>query len=163
MGNEFGHPEWIDFPREGNGWSYKYARRQWSLLEPDYLRYRYLNNFDRAMLALGGREGFYDEAPELLVQDEEKKILIFKRINLIFAFNFNPSDSFSDYGFGVPPGKYGLIMDSDEAEFDGFVRLKKGEEHLTTPVRSANGNGRYDHTLMLYVPSRCAMVLEKID
>ncbi len=163
MGNEFGHPEWIDFPREGNGWSYKYARRQWSLLEPDYLRYRYLNNFDRAMLALGGRKGFFDDTPELLVQDEEKKILIFKRINLIFAFNFNPSDSFSDYGFGVPPGKYGLIMNSDDAEFDGFVRLKKGEEHLTTPVRPANGNGRYDHTLMLYLPSRCAMVLEKID
>ncbi len=163
MGNEFGHPEWIDFPREGNGWSYKYARRQWSLLEPDYLRYRYLNNFDRAMLALGAMEGFFDEAPELLVQDEEKKILIFKRINLIFAFSFNPSNSYSDYGFGVPPGKYRLLLDSDEAEFDGFSRLVRGEEHFTTPVRPENGNGRYGHTLMLYIPSRCAMVLEKVD
>ncbi len=163
MGNEFGHPEWIDFPREGNGWSYKYARRQWSLLEPDYLRYRYLNNFERDMLALGRRDGFYDEAPELLVQDEQKKILIFKRINLIFALNFNPTQSFSDYGFGAAPGKYRVILDSDEAKFDGFARLTHGEDHLTEHVKSANGNGKYDDTLLLYLPSRCALVLEKID
>ena len=71
MGNEFGHPEWIDFPREGNGWSYKYARRQWSLAEPDYLRYKYLLNFDNAMIRLGKSEGILEERPELLVQDEE--------------------------------------------------------------------------------------------
>ena len=97
MGNEFGHPEWIDFPREGNGWSYKYARRQWSLMEPDYLRYSYLNSFDRAMVTLCRQENLFSAGPELLVQDEEKKILIFKRINCIFAFNFNPSSSFPDY------------------------------------------------------------------
>ena len=102
MGNEFGHPEWIDFPREGNGWSYKYARRQWSLAEPDYLRYKYLLNFDNAMIRLGKSEGILEERPELLVQDEEKKILVFKRINCIFAFNFNPCLSFSDYGFSAP-------------------------------------------------------------
>ena len=99
MGNEFGHPEWIDFPREGNGWSYKYARRQWSLAEPDYLRYKYLLNFDNAMIRLGKSEDILSGRPELLVQDEEKKILVFKRINCIFAFNFNPCLSFSDYGF----------------------------------------------------------------
>ena len=102
MGNEFGHPEWIDFPREGNGWSYKYARRQWSLAEPDYLRYKYLLNFDNAMIRLGKSEGILEDRPELLVQDEEKKILVFKRINCIFAFNFNPCLSFSDYGFSAP-------------------------------------------------------------
>ena len=101
MGNEFGHPEWIDFPREGNGWSYKYARRQWSLAEPDYLRYKYLLNFDNAMIRLGKSEDILSGRPELLVQDEEKKILVFKRINCIFAFNFNPCLSFSDYGFNT--------------------------------------------------------------
>ena len=101
MGNEFGHPEWIDFPREGNGWSYKYARRQWSLAEPDYLRYKYLLNFDNAMIRLGKSEDILSGRPELLVQDEEKKILVFKRINCIFAFNFNPCLSFSDYGFST--------------------------------------------------------------
>ncbi len=163
MGNEFGHPEWIDFPREGNGWSYKYARRQWSLLEPDYLRYRYLNNFDREMISLCKQEGLFDERPELLVQDEEKKILIFKRINCIFAANFNPDSSFSDYGFAVPAGKYVSILDTDEKEFDGFSRLVRGESHLTVHTKSENGNGKYEDSLYLYLPSRCALVLKKID
>ena len=163
MGNEFGHPEWIDFPREGNGWSYKYARRQWSLSEPDYLRYRYLLNFDNAMIRLGKSEGILEDRPELLVQDEEKKILVFKRINCIFAFNFNPCLSFSDYGFSAPPGKYRVALDSDEAEFDGFSRIKTGEEHISLDEKSPNGNQKYDHTLYLYLPSRCAVVLRKID
>ena len=150
MGNEFGHPEWIDFPREGNGWSYKYARRQWSLAEPDYLRYKYLLNFDNAMIRLGKSEDILSGRPELLVQDEEKKILVFKRINCIFAFNFNPCLSFSDYGFS-------------EAEFDGFSRIKMGEEHLSMAEKSPNGNRKYDHTLYLYLPCRCAIVLKKID
>ena len=154
MGNEFGHPEWIDFPREGNGWSYKYARRQWSLAEPDYLRYKYLLNFDNAMIRLGKSEDILSGRPELLVQDEEKKILVFKRINCIFAFNFNPCLSFSDYGFS---------LDSDEAEFDGFSRIKMGEEHLSMAEKSPNGNRKYDHTLYLYLPCRCAIVLKKID
>ena len=158
MGNEFGHPEWIDFPREGNGWSYKYARRQWSLAEPDYLRYKYLLNFDNAMIRLGKSEDILSGRPELLVQDEEKKILVFKRINCIFAFNFNPCLSFSDYGF-----KYRVVLDSDEAEFDGFSRIKMGEEHLSMAEKSPNGNRKYDHTLYLYLPCRCAIVLKKID
>ena len=159
MGNEFGHPEWIDFPREGNGWSYKYARRQWSLAEPDYLRYKYLLNFDNAMIRLGKSEDILSGRPELLVQDEEKKILVFKRINCIFAFNFNPCLSFSDYGFS----KYRVVLDSDEAEFDGFSRIKMGEEHLSMAEKSPNGNRKYDHTLYLYLPCRCAIVLKKID
>ena len=163
MGNEFGHPEWIDFPREGNGWSYKYARRQWSLAEPDYLRYRYLLNFDNEMIRLGKSERILYDRPELFVQDEEKKILIFKRINCIFAFNFNPCQSFSDYGFSAPAGKYKVILDSDEAEFDGFSRIRNGEEHLTMPEKSPNGSRKYDSTLYLYLPSRCAVVLKKID
>ena len=148
MGNEFGHPEWIDFPREGNGWSYKYARRQWSLAEPDYLRYKYLLNFDNAMIRLGKSEDI---------------ILVFKRINCIFAFNFNPCLSFSDYGFSAPSGKYRVVLDSDEAEFDGFSRIKMGEEHLSMAEKSPNGNRKYDHTLYLYLPCRCAIVLKKID
>ena len=161
MGNEFGHPEWIDFPREGNGWSYKYARRQWSLVKADYLRYRPLMLFDKAMVTLAEKCGLYSSAPELLVQDEEKKILIFKRINCIFAFNFNPVSSFADYGFSSPAGKYTVILDSDDPEFDGFDRVKRGEEHFTVPEKSANGNQTYDDTLYLYLPCRSALVLEK--
>ena len=163
MGNEFGHPEWIDFPREGNGWSYKYARRQWSLAEPDYLRYRFLRNFDISMIHFAKKERLLYGAPELLVQDEMKKILIFRRLNCIFAFNFNPFSSFTDYGFGAPEGLYSVALDTDRADFNGFSRVRNGEEHVAVPERSENGNGRYDHTLYLYLPSRCAVVLKKND
>ena len=163
MGNEFGHPEWIDFPREGNGWSYKHARRQWSLAEPDYLRYRYLRNFDRAMVNLVQHEAVLEERPELFVQDEEKKILIFKRKNCIFALNFNPTTSFVDYGFAAPAGKYEVVLNSDESEFDGFSRVKTGEVHFSVPVKNENGNGKYSDSLSLYLPNRCAVVLKKLD
>lgn len=163
MGNEFGHPEWIDFPREGNGWSFAHARRQWSLAEPDYLRYRYLRNFDKAMTALLRREAVLEAVPELLVQDEQKKILIFQRNSCIFALNFNPTASFADYGFAAQAGKYETVLNTDENEFDGFSRLKTGEVHFSVPEKSENGNGKYDATLFLYLPSRCAVVLEKID
>jgi 1,4-alpha-glucan branching enzyme len=151
MGNEFGHPEWIDFPREGNGWSYKYARRQWSLCEPDYLRYRYLNNFDKAMVHYVKLTSLLDERPVLLVQDEQKNILIFKRKNTIFAFNFNPVNSFTDYGFEAPEGEYEVVMDTDDEEFDGFSRIERGEKHITS-----------GSLLYLYLPCRCAIMLEKV-
>ena len=159
MGNEFGHPEWIDFPREGNGWSYQHARRQWSLAEPDYLRYRYLRNFDRDMIHLVRKKSLLVDAPSLLVADEEKKILIFRRRNCIFAFNFNPTASFADYGFAAPAGKYTITLDTDQREFNGFERVKRGEEHFTVHAKSPNGPQNLDDTLYLYLPSRCALVL----
>ncbi len=162
MGNEFGHPEWIDFPREGNGWSYKYARRQWSLSEPDYLRYSYLRNFDEQMIHYVRKENVLDGPPELLVADEEKKILIFKRKNTIFALNFNPEGSYTDYAVSAPAGEWVHVFDSDEARFDGFSRLEAGEHHFTAPEKCPNGNTSYDDTLKLYLPSRCAVVLEKV-
>ena len=151
MGNEFGHPEWIDFPREGNGWSYKYARRQWSLSEPDYLRYKYLNNFDRAMVHYVKKTSLLDDRPELLVQDEQKNVLIFTRKNTIFAFNFNPVNSFTDYGFKAPEGEYEVVMDTDDEEFDGFSRIARGEKHATA-----------GSLLYLYLPCRCAIMLERV-
>ena len=164
MGNEFGHPEWIDFPREGNGWSYKYARRQWSLMKPDYLRFFRLNAFEKEMTALCRSEALFDAAPELLVQDEEKKILIFRRRNCFFALNFNPSASFADYGFAAPAGKYVTVLSTDWKEFDGFGRTDRSGEHFTMPLKCANGKKEYgDNTLMLYLPSRCATVLKKTD
>ncbi len=163
MGNEFGHPEWIDFPRQGNGWSYKYARRQWSLMRPDYLRYKYLNDFDEAMVTLVRKENVLSEPPVLMVADEQKKILIFKRKNLIFAFNFNPSSSFADYGTASPEGEYEVVLTSDEERFDGFARVVPGGHHFTQHVKCPNGNRDFDGTLMLYLPSRCALVLKKVE
>ena len=115
------------------------------------------------MIELSRKESILDDRPELFVQDEQKKILIFKRKNCIFALNFNPTASFTDYGFAVPAGKYEVVLNTDENEFDGFSRIRTGEVHFSVPVRSENGNGRYDETLYLYLPSRCAVVLKKID
>ena len=115
------------------------------------------------MVQMAHQEAILDEKPELFVQDEEKKILIFKRNNCIFALNFNPTESFADYGFAAPAGKYESVLNTDEDEFDGFSRLKTGEVHFSVSERSENGNGKYDETLFLYLPSRSAVVLKKID
>jgi len=162
MGNEFGHPEWIDFPREGNGWSFKYARRQWSLEDNPELRYGDLRNFDEAMVHLIRRENLMTARPEILVADEEKKILVFMRKNCIFALNFSPSGSFTDYGFSAPAGDYVHVLDSDQPEFDGFGRLSSVEHHVALPERCPNGNQAYDHTLKLYLPARTALVLKQV-
>ena len=163
MGNEFGHPEWIDFPREGNGWSYKYARRQWSLADPPYLRYHFLRDFDSVMVHYLRRSSVLSDRPELLVADEQKNILIFKRKNNIFAFNFNPTGSFADYGFSAPEGRWELVFSTDEARFGGFERVRAGELHVSQDGHCPNGNQAFDHTLYLYLPCRCGMVLRRID
>ena len=150
MGNEFGHPEWIDFPREGNNWSCKYARRQWSLADNDLLRYRGLQEWDEAMVHLLRGEKALFKAPELLRADEEKKVLIFLRKNCIFALNFNPTGSFENYGFPAPEGEWEVVLNSDEARFGGFSRLAGSETHATVGKE-----------LYLYLPSRCAIVLKK--
>lgn len=149
MGNEFGHPEWIDFPRAGNGWSYKYARRQWSLCEPDYLRYKYLMNFDSDMIHLFRKENLLAYKPELIRADEEKKVLIFRRKNYIFALDFNPSESFTGYAVEAPEGDWELELDSDEKRYDGFSRLEEGEVHHS------------DTGITMYLPSRCALVFRR--
>lgn len=149
MGNEFGHPEWIDFPRAGNGWSYKYARRQWSLCKPDYLRYKYLMNFDSDMIHLFRKENLLAYKPELIRADEEKKVLIFRRKNYIFALDFNPSESFTGYAVEAPEGDWELELDSDEKRYDGFSRLKEGEVHHS------------DTGITMYIPSRCALVFRR--
>ena len=115
------------------------------------------------MIHLAQQEGILEEIPELFVQDEEKNILIFRRKNCIFALNFNPTASFADYGFAAPAGKYEVVLNTDENEFDGFSRVKTGEVHFSMPTKSDNGNGKYDDSLSLYLPSRVAIVLKKID
>lgn len=154
MGNEFGHPEWIDFPREGNGWSYLYARRQWSLADNPMLRYGALQEFDREMIGLARRCGWLENPPVCLWQDEERKILIFSRGRFIFAFNFNPLRSFADYPVPVPAGKYSVRLDSDALRFDGFGRNEDGVPHFSRPA-----DGR--DFISLYLPSRSALVLEQ--
>jgi 1,4-alpha-glucan branching enzyme len=155
MGNEWGHPEWIDFPREGNGWSYEHARRLWSLVDNEHLRYRFLNAFDRAMVQLANKPGFFDCRPDPLTRDNERQVLAFARGNLLFAFNFNPTRSLEGYLLDAPPGRYRLVLCTDSPEFDGFGRVDKSVEyftHHTSPGRSQ---------LQLYLPARSALALER--
>lgn len=182
MGNEFGHPEWIDFPSERNGFSFDHARRQWSLKDNPDLQYSALSAFDREMIALAKEEGLFScstmhparpadhrhldvSAPTLLTLHEADKIIAFERNGLIFVFNFHPITSFTDYPVDAPPGKYALILDTDEARFGGSERLRRGQEHFTVPrsqtqIETVEKQGHY---LRLYLPSRCALVLSRLD
>lgn len=121
MGNEFGHPEWIDFPREGNGWSYKYARRQWDLVDNLDLKYHFLGDFDREMLDLiGGVKNFQDTPIQKVWDNDGDQILAYMRKDLVFVFNFSPTKSFTDYGFLVPKGEYEVVLNTDATRFGGF-------------------------------------------
>ena len=160
MGNEFGHPEWIDFPREGNNWSYKYARRQWSLSGNPELRYFHLNNFDMAMMDLVNRYQIIRRArPRLLFIDESRKVIAFERAGLFFFFNFNPIHSFSDLKMETLPGEYVLELDSDRREFGGYARLAADQHFFARPERCGDSSRQM---ISLYLPARCCMVLRRI-
>lgn len=153
IGNEFGHPEWIDFPREGNGWSYKYARRQWSLVEDENLKYRFLNNFDRAMIHMVRKENILPSLPgKQLNMDDENKVMIYERNNLIFLFNFSPTNSVPDYRFpSIGKGNYKIILNSDSPGFGGFNRV---DDQMNYPTQE-------DEKLSVYLPNRVALVMKK--
>ena len=157
MGNEFGHPDWIDFPREGNNWSFKHARRQWHLADDTHLKYHLLALFDRDMITLTKTHNLL-ETPflQLLHEESTQKVIIFKRADLIFAFNFNPHQSFTDYRFEAPPGKYRIIIDSDAQKYGGHGHLDSQQAHFTIVD---NTEGKSQNTLSLYLPSRSAYVL----
>ncbi len=158
IGNEFGHPEWIDFPRQGNDWSYHYARRQWSLRDDHNLKYQFLAEFDKAMInlikekeVLGAGYGYK------INNDEQNKTLIFEKAGLIFVFNFHSSHSIPDYEFYVPEGgDYKIILNSDSPEFGGHNRVDDSRLY-TTMFEPATGK----HYLKVYTPNRTALVFEK--
>ncbi len=160
MGNEFGHPEWIDFPREGNGWSYKYARRQWNLVDNKELDYHYLGDFDKAMISVLKSEKQLQKKPVVEIwHNDGDQVLAFMRGDLIFVFNFNPTRSFTDYGFLVPTGSYEVVLNTDSTDFGGNGLADDTMAHLT------NFDELYvkDHKewLKLYLPARSAVVLKK--
>jgi 1,4-alpha-glucan branching enzyme len=160
MGNEFGHPEWIDFPREGNGWSHKYARRQWSLLEREDLKYKFLNNFDNAMLAAVSSEKAFEQQPLVKLWDkDDDQVLAFMRGDLVFVFNWNPTQSFEGYGILAPEGEYEMLLDSDADTFGGFGNIDDKQAHLTQhdPLYADEHKG----WLQMYLPARTAFIFRK--
>ncbi len=156
MGNEFGHPEWIDFPREGNNWSYDFAKRQWNLAEDKNLAYYYLNLFNRKTIAFLKSNNILKKEIELIVSNEKDQVLIFKRGEHIFVFNFNPIHSFTNYGFVVSKGKYRIILNSDNEKFIGHSRIMDTFTYETANINKKN-------YLRAYIPSRTSFVLEKIN
>ncbi len=159
MGNEFGHPEWIDFPNQKNNWSYHYARRQWSLRDNKNLFFYRLADFDKAMVELAEKYRLFDGSfPQLLHIHEQNRIIAFKRGKLVFVFNFNPEISFSDYIFEAPPGKYIMILNTDSHEFGGNNRLISNQMHFTIHEPEHHGNA---NLLSLYLPTRTAVILQQ--
>ncbi|WP_303641965.1 alpha amylase C-terminal domain-containing protein [uncultured Duncaniella sp.] len=160
MGNEFGHPEWIDFPREGNGWSYKYARRQWDLVDRQDLQYRFLNAFDNAMVGLVAHvHNFQSKAIQKLWEKDDDQVLAFMRGDYTFVFNFSPFKSYEGYGILAPAGSYVTVLSTDNPGFGGFGNVDESVTHFTVPdpLYTPAGLGR----LMLYLPARTAIVLRK--
>jgi len=153
IGNEFGHPEWVDFPREGNDWSYQHARRQWSLVDDPLLRYQQLAAWDKAMIQLVTQHQLLSsEAAHQLYLEPTKKVLAYSRGNLIFVFSLHPSDSYEGLAIPVPgAGDYQVVLHSDAPEFGGFDRIDSSLSYST------NAN----QELLLYLPSRVGMVLKR--
>jgi 1,4-alpha-glucan branching enzyme len=160
MGNEFGHPEWIDFPREGNGWSYKYARRQWDLVDRQDLKYRFLNAFDNAMIGVvSDSYNFQAQPVRKLWEKDDDQVLAFMRGDLVFVFNFSPSKSYDDYGILAPGGVYSGVLSTDNPDFGGYGNIDESIQHFTQPDPLYTPHGV--EWLKLYLPARTALVLRK--
>lgn len=159
IGNEFGHPEWVDFPREGNNWSHHYARRQWHLRDDQELKYHYLADFDKAMVELMNDSKVMDtKLARYLWHNNDDKLLFFERAGLFFFFNFNSEKSFADYPVELIPGKYMHLLDSDEGRFGGQGRILHGQEFAT--YSTVKDKVKTDY-INIYLPARTVMVLQR--
>ena len=159
MGNEFGHPEWVDFPRPGNGWSYSHCRRRWDLCDNKNLRYKYLYNWDVAMNKLDDVFNFISSPFQYVsLKHEDDKIIVFEKGDLLFVFNFHPYKSYENYKIGTKWGtKHKIVLDSDEFRFFGKGRLEYGHGNFF-PIINQGWNNR-PNQFNLYIPSRTCMVL----
>jgi 1,4-alpha-glucan branching enzyme len=160
IGNEFGHPEWVDFPRPENDWSHHHCRRRWDLAEDDLLRYKFFQAFDELMNACEGRfQWLGSEHQYVTVKDNMSKVIAFERGNLFFVFNFHPCNSYTDYQIGITWNEpMRCVLDSDEGRFGGHCRLEHGHANPFPPMHGVDGR---PHSVKLYLPSRTVQVLAK--
>mmetsp|Transcript_108130 Transcript_108130/g.271999 ORF Transcript_108130/g.271999 Transcript_108130/m.271999 type:complete len:2009 (+) Transcript_108130:103-6129(+) len=160
MGNEFGHPEWIDFPRPENGWSHHHCRRRWDLAEDDLLRYKFFQTFDELMQACECRfQWLGSEHQYVTVKNNMDKVIAFERGDMFFAFNFHPCNSYTDYQIGLSWNEpMRCVLDSDEGRFGGHTRLEHGHANAFQPLHGVDGR---PHSVKLYLPSRTVQVLAK--
>lgn len=160
MGNEFGHPEWIDFPRPENGWSHHHCRRRWDLAEDELLRYQLFQAFDELMQACENRFLWLcSDHQYVTVKNEADKVIAFERGDVFFVFNFHPTNSYTDYQIGLSWNEPMItVLDSDEARFGGHCRLEHGHAHAFQPLGGFDGR---PHSVKMYLPSRTVQVLVK--
>ena len=154
MGNEFGHPEWIDFPREGNSWSFHYCRRQWSLLDNGFLKYKGLGAFDRDMLKVTQENDmFRQQMADLMLLKEPEKVIVFYRHGMLFAFNFHPTESYTNILVPIHANTdYEVVLSTDDEAYGGWNRVK----HMNYSTKLFDGK----YYVELYLPSRTAVVLK---
>ncbi|MFI3287381.1 MAG: alpha amylase C-terminal domain-containing protein [Rikenellaceae bacterium] len=157
MGNEFGHPEWIDFPREGNGWSYAHAQRKWSLAENGFLRYSFLEAFDSAMIHLVRKHHVMRSGYAFNhMNDDGNKTIVYEQAGLLFVFNWHTSNSVMDYEIPVPmAGEYKVILNSDDERFGGFGRVSSSVHYF-----SYERDGK--HYIKIYNINRSALVFDLV-
>jgi 1,4-alpha-glucan branching enzyme len=149
MGNEFGHPEWID--------DEEYAHRQWHLAETTHLKYAKLDAFDRKLLQLAGEHlGQFARGPRFRYIHEEDRILAFERGKLLFVFNFHELAAQTRLDVMVTPGKYTEIFSSDELAYAGHGNLstRTPGEHFSDPA-----SGVFEQRITLYVPPLTGLAL----
>lgn len=158
MGNEFGHPEWIDFPREGNGFSYKYAKRQWSLADADYLKYDWLKQWDKAMIEeIKTYDQLGNESFRLWL-DNDRKVIAYRNKDLVYLFNFHPQNSYEQFSVPIHDrGDFKVILDTDEERFGGLSRISHDVVYTSKALEYCDYDG-----IQIYIPSRTALVLKKI-
>lgn len=159
MGNEAGHPEWIDFPREGNGYSYDYAKRKWSILDATYLKYSYLGEFDQAMLKFAQKHKQLGSTIFRLWLDNDRKVIAFRNKEIIYIFNFHPTNSYESFAIPIhDTGKFRTVLDTDESRFGGLNRISKDYIYTAEKLECTDYDG-----IKIYIPSRTAIALEKCD
>lgn len=154
MGNEFGHPEWIDFPREGNNWSYHHARRQWSLADNGLLQYQWLGDFDAALMKIVAKTT--DAGVHYLTVQPHDRVVSFLRFDYLFLVNTSPADSYANFPVPTAAGSYQLVLDSDSTAFGGHGRVQEGQRYFTAPEAGSD-------VVRVYLPARSGLVLRKID
>lgn len=160
MGNEFGHPEWIDFPREGNNWSFNHARRIWSIADNPELKFHWLYDFDKEMIALINENKLLTvPSVDLVLQNKPDNVLAFHRGLFLFVFNFNPQNSYTDYGIPLGAGKYRIVLNTDSGRFGGNDLVDEDISYYTLPSAGVDSQ----HFLKLYLPARSALVFKKVD
>lgn len=152
MGNEFGHPEWIDFPREGNNWSYQHALRRWDLADDSNLKYHFLQDFDQAMIHFMEKEQIFSKPACKLFEDVNNQILLYERNNCYFIVNLHPTRSFTNFELKIPTGSYQIALNSDDSKFGGFARVDN-----TVIYPSIN------NSIKLYLPTRSMYAIKAME